>query len=135
MKRTIVSLAALAVIALWAVQANSEITGHWWKLIEVNGVEVPPGNANLRFDGNTKRYSGSSGCNYISGNYKIDDTNLTFSDAIITRRACMDPEVQKIETEFLKVLYATTSFQIHDDVLRLYNKDNQRTLVFRSNKQ
>jgi heat shock protein HslJ len=49
--------------------------------------------------------------------------NIKFSQGISTRRACMDNEIQQVETEFLKGLEAVTKFEIQGDILRLYAGD------------
>jgi heat shock protein HslJ len=121
-------LAASTILA--ATQANSDLTGRRWKLTEVDGVEVTRGNANLQFDANPSKYHGSSGCNFIGGNYKTAGTTIRFSESIITRRACMDTEVQKVETEFMRAFYEVTDFHVAGDVLRLY-KGDQLLLVFK----
>jgi heat shock protein HslJ len=128
------SLVIFAALAAWAIiataQTNSELAGKPWKLTEVNGVAVTRGNANLQFDADTNKYHGSSGCNFIGGNYKIEGTHIRFSQGVITRRACLDAEVQKTETEFMRAFYEITDFKIEGEVLRLY-KGDQLLLVFK----
>ncbi|MCM3905488.1 MAG: META domain-containing protein [Pyrinomonadaceae bacterium] len=48
-----------------------------------------------------------------------------------TRRACIDAEVQRVETSFLKLLETTTRFEIQENTLRLYAND-RLILVFAS---
>ena len=136
MKRAVVSFALPVLIAAWAIVAASQnaqvsLTDPRWNLIKVNGVAVTDSNAYLRFDPQTYKFHGSSSCNFIGGSYKANGPNLKIFQVYITRRACQDPEVEKVEKEFLKLFNATTSFAIHDDVLRLY-KDDQVTLVFKA---
>lgn len=137
MKSVTVSFVLLLVLAAWTTSGRAQtasvaLTDRKWNLVEVNGVAVKDSNAHVRFDTVKKNtYSGSSSCNFIGGRYKADETNLTFSQSFITRRACQNPEDDKIEKEFLKVFYTTTRFWIHDDELRLYNGD-LRILVFKA---
>ena len=42
---------------------------------------------------------------------------------MMTRRACLDTEVQKIEAEFVKAFREVTDFYIDGDVLRFYKGD------------
>ena len=49
--------------------------------------------------------------------------NIKFSQAISTRMACIDNEVQKAEREFLKDLQAVTKFDIQGETLHLYAGD------------
>jgi heat shock protein HslJ len=137
MKRTMVSVGLLGLIAVWAIVATAQtasvsLTDPKWNLIEVNGVAVTDSKAYLRFDTVKKNtYYGNSSCNFIGGRYKVDDTNLNFSQAIITRGPCQSPEEAKIDKEFLKVFHHTTRFWIYEDTLRLYNGD-QVTLIFKA---
>jgi len=123
----VLAVSAIAVTA----QINPEITGKRWKLTEVNGVEVTRGHAFLQLEANTNKYSGSSGCNFIGGEYKIEGTHIRFTLGFITRRACLDNEMQKLETEFTKVFYEVTDFKVEEEVLRLY-KGDQLVLVFKA---
>ena len=136
MKRTIASFGFL--IAMYAgtmfaaaQTAPVSLTDPKWNLIAVKGVEVKSDTAHLRFDAQTGKLHGSSGCNFIGGSYKANGSNLKIFQFFITRRACQDPEVEKVEKEFLKVFFITTSFSIHDDVLRLY-KGDELTLTFKA---
>lgn len=125
-------LMAVSAIAGTAQTAALALTDPKWNLIEINGVAVKDSKAYLRFDTVKKHsYYGSSSCNFLGGNYRVDGPNLTFSESFVTRRNCQDPEVEKVQQEFLKVLYSTTRFWIYEDQLRLYNGD-QLTLVFKA---
>jgi heat shock protein HslJ len=107
------------------------VFGKKWRLTEVNGAAVKTTKAYIELDRETKRFSGDGGCNRIAGVFEINGTNIKFSQAISTRMACIDNEVQQIETEFLKALNAVTRFEIQADVLRLY-QDDQPLLTFSS---
>jgi heat shock protein HslJ len=134
MKLTSIFLTICAVLSLSSIlaraQTNSDIAGKRWKLTKVNGVEVTRGSANLQFEANTNKYHGSSGCNFLSGSYKAPGPRIRFYQSIITRRACLDTEVQKIETEFMRAFREVTDFYIDGDVLRFY-KGDQLLLVFK----
>ncbi len=105
--------------------------GRKWMLTEVSGAAVKTTKPYIEFDREAKRFSGDGGCNRISGDFEVDGTNLKFSRAVSTRRACLDNEVQQVETNFLKGLEKTTSFQIQDDILRLY-ADGDPILTFKA---
>lgn len=129
MKLTSISLTICFVLGvLTSAQTHSGIAGPRWKLTEVNGVAVTNSRAFLQFD--AKKYSGSSSCNFIGGNYKIGGRHIFFSQGFITRRNCLDEETQKIETEFMKAFSEVTDFAIEGDELRLYSVDHV-VLVFK----
>ena len=112
------------------VMFTTSLTGKKWKLTEVNGVAVKSDRAYIEFDGKTSRFSGNGGCNRIAGSYTIEGSHIKFSEAISTKMACVDNEVQQVETDFLKGLGEVTDFQIQGDVLRLL-RDNQTILTFK----
>lgn len=98
----------------------AQLFGRRWWLTEVNGAAVRTTKPYIEFDRGAKRFAGDGGCNRISGGFEINGSNLRFSRVISTRRACIDREDQQVETEFLRRLEQTTSFQIQDGILRLY---------------
>jgi heat shock protein HslJ len=112
-----------------AVASTAFLTGKKWRLIEVNGITVKTGKPYIEFDAKTRRYAGDSRCNRIAGGYEVDGTHIKFSQGISTKRACLDNEMQKLETDFVKGLSEVTNFQIQGEVLRLY-KGEQPLLMF-----
>jgi heat shock protein HslJ len=111
------------------MSTSPTLAGTKWELKEVNGVSVQSPRAYLQFDEKTQRFSGSGGCNRIAGTYRVDGSTIVFSQAVSTKMACVDPEIQKIETDFLKALSETTHFQIEGNMLRLLNRE-QPILAF-----
>jgi uncharacterized lipoprotein YbaY/heat shock protein HslJ len=90
------------------------------------GADAP----NIEFDRAQKRVSGSSGCNRFTGAFEIDGSALRLSRIAGTRRACLDAELQRVETSFLKLLGTATRFEVQGDTLRLYAGERS-VLVFR----
>jgi uncharacterized lipoprotein YbaY len=88
-------------------------------LTEVDGVAVRTAQPYIEFDRQAKRFSGDSGCNRISGGFELDGSSLRLSRIVSTKRACLDADVQQVETNYLKALEQTTRFQVQDDTLRL----------------
>ena len=109
----------------------ASLFGRKWKLIDVNGVAVKTGKPYIEFDAQSNRFSGDGGCNRISGSFKVDGPNIKFSQGVSTQMACIDNEVQKMETDFFRGLTEVTSFQLLGDTLRL-SKDNQPLLTFKA---
>ncbi|PWT94601.1 MAG: hypothetical protein C5B55_02420 [Blastocatellia bacterium] len=109
--------------------STSSLAREKWELIEVNGASVQRSKAYIQFDENTKRFSGSGGCNRIAGGYEVDGSHIRFLQTVMTRMACLDNEVQRVETEFLKALNDATDFQIQNNVLRIF-KGNQQIMTF-----
>ena len=81
------------------------------------------------FESADHQVSGSAGCNTYFGEYKVSGDKLTISQLANTEMYCMEPEgVMDQETEYLKMLHATDSYEIRDGKLRI-NTDGQ-VLVF-----
>ena len=113
---------------------DETLFGKRWTLSEIEGRKIKTTQAYLEFDRNQKRVSGFSECNRLSGGFQLDGNNLTFVNVVSTKRACLDPERQGIETDFLRLLTATTRFEVQEDVLRLFANDRS-VLVFAANSQ
>lgn len=112
-----------------AQQPATGLFGKTWTLTEIEGRKVNADKANIQFDRDQKRVSGSGGCNRFSGAFEIQDSSLTFSRTISTKMACVDVEVQRTETRFLSLLDSVTRYGVEGSSLRLYAKDRV-VLVF-----
>jgi heat shock protein HslJ len=111
-----------------AVMNSSSTTlfGKKWKLTEMGNRPVKASNAYIEFDRKEQRFSGSGGCNRIAGGFKIEGSKLSFSQAISTKMACPNDNV---ETAFLSLLETTTRYEVEANKLRLYERD-RLILVF-----
>jgi heat shock protein HslJ len=94
--------------------------GKRWTLIEMEDRRFSAGEPYIEIDGDQKRVSGSSGCNRLTGTFEIVGATLKLSRLASTRRACVDAEVQRVETRFLNLLETTTRFEVQGNTLRLY---------------
>jgi heat shock protein HslJ len=94
-----------------------------WRLVELNGQPALPGPsqnaAQLRFEGDSSRVTGSTGCNRLTGPYTKDGASLRFGPSITTRMACADPRLNEQEARFVAALQATERHQIERDTLTL----------------
>jgi len=111
---------------------SASLFGKRWTLTELKGTAVKTKKAYIEFDRELKRFSGNGGCNRIAGGFEIEGRDIKFSQAISTKMACIDNEIQRLETEFLNALQAVTKFEIQGNTLRLYAGD-QLFLTFSSN--
>jgi heat shock protein HslJ/uncharacterized lipoprotein YbaY len=90
----------------------SSIYGIMWHLGLVKGLRVGETKAYLEFDEKTGRFSGDGGCNRISGNFAVNGQDIRFTNAISTKRACVDTRLQEIETSFFSSLTQVTQLEI-----------------------
>lgn len=102
---------------------DESLFGRRWRLTEIRGSAVSTNKPYIELVGETKRFSGDGGCNRISGSFALNGESLRFLQIISTRRACLDPAMQQIETNFLKGLEDSFLYKLESDVLRLYAGD------------
>ncbi|WP_353779155.1 DUF4377 domain-containing protein [Winogradskyella sp. 3972H.M.0a.05] len=69
-----------------------------------------------------KKIHGSTGCNKFFGSLVSDDFNFKVEEVGLTKMLCEDTET---ETKFLKMLEATTNFEIVDETLHLLSSDGK----------
>jgi heat shock protein HslJ len=112
-------------------QPLTSLFGKRWRLTEVKGTAVRTSKPYIEFDAKSKRFSGDGGCNSISGGFEVDGMHIRFSRSMSTQRACIDSEMQQVETDFFKGLTEATDFQIQGEVLRMY-AGNRPILTFRA---
>ena len=102
---------------------TSGLFGKRWILSEMEGRRLNAEAPNMEFDRDHNRVSGSSGCNRFMGTFQADGSRLTLSPMAGTRRACMDNEMQRAETVFLKLLASTTRYQVSGNSLHLFSDE------------
>ena len=112
-----------------AQDTSSGLFGKTWTLTEMEGRHFSADKPNLEFNRDTKRVSGSGGCNRFSGTFEIDGSRLKFSPIVSTKMACLAADVQRTETSFFQLLETTTRFEVEGNTLRLYAGDSP-ILVF-----
>jgi len=101
------------------------LEGTEWRLSELNGAPAltpPDGRApTLRFDAAQHRVTGFAGCNQMSGSYSRTGEQLSVGkDLITTRMACIEPALNRQESELLDVLLRVTSAVVWGQMLTLY---------------
>jgi heat shock protein HslJ len=104
-----------------------------WRLIEMNGKKLvlPKGVKNpfiaLYTEGNRMR--GFSGCNRFNGTYLVKGEVFLFNKLFVRRMACVGG--MEIEDEFYRILSATDSYRITDNILELLDTHNKVIARFR----
>ena len=100
-----------------------------WVVSEVNGTPVQLSGTNrdahLYFSPSDKRFTGSGGCNRISGSYTINNNGrLSFSEPNRTKMACDDIA---FEDNFLNLLERVDKYTVENDMMLL--KDGNRVVL------
>jgi heat shock protein HslJ len=67
--------------------------------------------------------SGSTGCNTYGGEYRIEETTMTFGALAQTERACLEDGVMQQESRYMELLRNVESFALADDTLTLTAPD------------
>ncbi len=91
-----------------------------WKLTHLTGAPIPddlPKEPHLRFDPGTGRVGGSSGCNQVSGTYRIEGDSLALGELVGTLMAC--ERGMETEQAFLQALEQVTRWSISGKTLEL----------------
>lgn len=101
-------------------QIEASLFGRKWRLTHLGGTKVPTTKPYILLDAQTKRFEGDGGCNRISGAFEINASAVKFSQVISTKRACVDRQLQLVETRFVENLGRTSSYYIRGDEMRLY---------------
>lgn len=85
----------------------------------------------VEFNPSENRYFGSGGCNRFTGGFSGTGNTLKLGPAASTKMACLQGNVQEIESQFFQAMGNVTRYEIQGNTLRLYAQ-NQLALVFQS---
>lgn len=113
--------------------ANEEFRDRDWSLVWVEGFDsMPSGVAmpTIRF-GTDGRLSGNAGCNRAGADYTVDGNQLTIAAVISTKRACIDPRGNALESAYLQAVDATRSYRIANGQLELLDAGGKVVARFR----
>lgn len=106
------------------------ISSKKWNVIKLNDATLTDSGIWMVFDTNEKRFHGKGGCNNISGGYHAIGDQIKFTQGISTRMACVDADVMRRETEFLKLISDNTfRYDVAEQTLNLY-KDGKLVVIF-----
>ena len=129
--RTFRAAVACAVVVMTACQPprpsasdpdfRGRASGVEWELVELDGKTASSGaggrRATLRFDADTARVGGFSGCNQFGGPYTINGDSLRFGSLAGTMMACS--EGMQLESKLLAALQATRRYELSTTQLKL----------------
>lgn len=94
---------------------SAALRGTEWRAVEIDGERLAFGDGlrrptlTLNDDG---KFTASTGCNSVGGDYTLDPNGLRFIAGPMTMRACAEPSSNAIERRFIDALAAVTSAQI-----------------------
>lgn len=101
------------------------------KLIQLDGVAVKDSKAGIKFDLYTKTFTGSNGCNRISGSMTTTRNTVAFSDVISTKMMCADALVATNEKRFMEILSSQgLTVDFAEQVLNVYDASGKLVFMF-----
>ena len=104
--------------------ANSnakKLTGEFHIIALGENTELPD-NLTINFDTDINNISGFSGCNNYFGGFELEAGQLTFGQMGSTRKMCFG-DVNKIESDMLKLLSEINTFSFENNTLLLKKDD------------
>jgi heat shock protein HslJ len=105
-----------------------------WDLVSIKGLTEKENatfdKAGLKFASADSVYSGSNGCNMISGKYHLKGNKIKFDEALSTKRYCVGID----EETFMKVIRKTNTLKVKGHRLMLL-KDKEILAVFADRKE
>ena len=104
---------------------DETIVDAYWMLLSLEGEKVPVPKDNrmayIRLQERENDIIGYTGCNKISGKYKLTEPALQFSKLTSTKMSC--PQIET-ENMLLDALSRTTNFKKSGSILTLYTGSN-----------
>lgn len=95
------------------ISLDEPIEGPVWQLVQLGDEPVAAGSgAQVLFDRDSGRVSGSGGCNRISGTFTRSGIALKIGQLAATRMACADPARGANEAQFISALQSTASYSL-----------------------
>jgi heat shock protein HslJ len=117
-----------------ALHRANALHGTYWKLVQLNDTAVRDGlllrESHLRLDANRQQFSGSGGCNQLTGRFAQSGIDgISFSDLASTKMACQGMEIEK---GFLKSLERVVRWRIEGERLQLLDNSGKAVSEFRA---
>ncbi|PIF75643.1 heat shock protein HslJ [Variovorax sp. 54] len=139
-RRTALSAIASAALLLTAltgcgsgISLDEPIEGPVWRLVQLGDEPIAPGgDAQLQFDRNSGRVSGSGGCNRVTGSFTRAGVSLKLGQMAATRMACADPVRGANEAQFLSALQSTASYRLAPGRLALLDAGGRTVALLSS---
>jgi len=103
--------------------STEPLENSYWKLTNLGNTQLPAASEQKEphfiLDSETRRVSGSGGCNRLMGSYELNGDHLKFSQMASTMMAC--PEGMETEKAFLQALGQVNTWKIAGKQLELFD--------------
>jgi len=113
-----------------SMKPDVTLTNTYWKLVELNGAAVEPGEGKelhmiLRGE---DQVGGYAGCNQFTGSVTMTGEGIAFGPIASTRRMC--PDAMQQEDAFLQALENAQRFKISGEDLAIADASGEVTMRF-----
>jgi heat shock protein HslJ len=102
-----------------------------WRVVEINGEKaafLPGQKLDLSIVlAKGGQFSGSTGCNHLSGSYTLNADRLGFGSLLMTRIAC-SAQLMAREKAFLDAFRQVSSYAIRDGRLAFFNAGGRKVI-------
>jgi heat shock protein HslJ len=106
-----------------AARAGS-LAAREWKAITIDGRPTisagPVPSPRIQFYADSRRVTGSTGCNHFEAPYSTSGSSVTFGVLAMTHIACLETPGLEQEQAFTAALNETTNFSISGDTLTFF---------------
>jgi heat shock protein HslJ len=127
-------LVATSILVACSKSNTNPLDGTSWNLQEyrdASGELVSPAQGTLvtaLFQADV--VSGIAGCNNYSGEYSVENNNLTFGPTASTKKICVEPGIMELETAYLTALTQVKTFKQTGMTLEMFPERGDSLLVF-----
>lgn len=115
-------------------RSSADLENTYWKLMRLGAQPVTVADSQREphfvLQSETKRVSGSGGCNRMMGGYTLDGNKLSFSQMAGTMMAC--PDGMDVERAFHTALQTVTRWRIDGETLELFDAAGVSVASFES---
>jgi len=117
-----------------SAQRRARLLDTEWKLTHLDGKAVTLAGKqrapSLLFKSGETSLTGSTGCNRLSGTYRLNRAEMIFSGMAVTKVACA--EGMEMESAFLRALETVRAWKITETRLELFDAGGNVVAAFRA---
>lgn len=111
------------------VAGNVQLTGSY-TVSAINGKKIESTtNPTFSMSAIDNSFRGTSGCNSIFGEYKLDMYAISFDNLAVSEKYCAEKEIMKTERDFLDALNNIGSYALENGILTFYSKKDRSVLL------
>ena len=113
--------------------ASEQLRDRVWTLTSIDGFTTMPAGVStptMRFD-TDGRLSGNTACNSAGAAFTTDGDRLQIQPMIVTKRACLDPEGNRLERAYVQAVERARRFRIAENELELLDESGTVLARFR----